>query len=209
MINLIILLYNITHVMSKLSNREHVSIYLNNDELKQDIAKSTPYEKYIIHMNENLQEKQLKLISRINDLEGQNKAFEEEVDKYDVSKRYMRGLLKNLSELEKLYSSVNLNYKNELKILIKDKNDLYIKHEKILKILLTILIPLYSVLFNYNIYLLIITILYISINIYLFYKLNTYIILKTSIDNINEESTLKIKIIKDSQDYLDDYIDNL
>ena len=38
--------------------------------------------------------------------------LEDEVDKYDTSKRYTRGLLKNLSELEKLYNKVKEGYKS-------------------------------------------------------------------------------------------------
>ena len=97
------------------TKKETINIFLkNNDNTtdKNDILKdSTPYERYIIQMNETLQIDNRNLVKEVNDLEKKNNELEEENESYDTSKRYTRGLLKNLVELEKLHSQITFNTK--------------------------------------------------------------------------------------------------
>ena len=183
---------------------EHVNIYLKNNTDKENIFRdSSTYEKYIILMNEDLQGENKNLTEQINDLKDEN-------DKYDTSKRYIKGLLHNLIEIEKMTTEINENickfYKKEKNIY--ETNFISTKfyfqlYESFFIIFLGILFQLSLI----NIFLVLIFTFYISGNFYFIEKLPTKFIIcdLSENDKLNE----KIQKIKNSQDFLSEYIDNI
>lgn len=200
------------------TKKETINIFLkNNDNTtdKNDILKdSTPYERYIIQMNETLQIDNRNLVKEVNDLEKKNNELEEENESYDTSKRYTRGLLKNLVELEKLHSQITFNTK-----FILLENDKYIKNfynnqKYYFRLLEYFYIIFFSFTFNLNLFTYLQFFIFsISIgsvfiyNEYMFYIFNIpdFNLERQKIKDVEQE----IKKINDSQDFLNDYIDCL
>ena len=200
------------------TKKETINIFLkNNDNTtdKNDILKdSTPYERYIIQMNETLQIDNRNLVKEVNDLEKKNNDLEEENESYDTSKRYTRGLLKNLVELEKLHSQITFNTK-----FILLENDKYIKNfynnqKYYFRLLEYFYIIFFSFTFNLNLFTYLQFFIFsISIgsvfiyNEYMFYIFNIpdFNLERQKIKDVEQE----IKKINDSQDFLNDYIDCL
>ena len=190
---------------------EHVNIYLKNNTDKENIFRdSSTYEKYIILMNEDLQGENKNLTKQISDLNVKLNEKEEENDKYDTSKRYIKGLLHNLIEIEKMTTEINENinefYKKEKNIY--ENNFISTKfyfqlYESFFIIFLGILFQLSFM----NIFLIIIFIFYISGNFYFIEKFPDKINICNSQENNN--LTEKIQKIKKSQDFLSEYIDNI
>jgi len=197
--------------MSSEKVTENVHIYMKNDSVKDNILKDcSSYERYIINMNENLQLENKQLILVNKNLENQISECEEEIDKYDISKRYTKGLLKNLVELEKLRNQIALN-NEKLYLNIKDThNKIYKNNNFYLRGYEIISLVIFGILFEINMFELIqfcLFIFFIIINFFIFEKMNKKIIDIKCIEN--EELYLKIKKINDSQDFLNDYIDNI
>jgi hypothetical protein len=200
--------------MDKLNNKD-VNIFFTNDNTKDNTLKdSTPYERYIILMNETLQSENKKLSSQINDLEKNVNQLEEENESYDNSKRYTRGLLKNLVELEKMH--LQISAKNKLMFLdTKDYISNYFKkYIYLFRMLECILICFSAVIYHNNVFDVIqfslFSVFFIIPLIFTEMFFNKFDLPKYSkdIDEMKEIED-KIKKIKDSQDFLCDYIDNL
>lgn len=89
------------------------NIYLNTQAKQDDVFdKATPQEKYIILMNDSLQYKNQELESNINDLEAQIEVFEDDNNRMEKSRNYMKGLLKNFVEIHKWYFTVTEKKEN-------------------------------------------------------------------------------------------------
>lgn len=202
--------------MSSEKFNEHVNIYLNNNEVKENILKdSTPYEKYIICMNETLQVKVTDQNENIKKLEDSIKELENEVDSYDTSKRYTKGLLKNLVEIEKMTHDILRNKEKCIKDVLELKQKCYDTNKFYLRIFEALFVVLISLSINmYAFDLEIAFMLFYSLLIFPVLEIfnNQIIILdfeNTDVKTQNEELTIKIKKIRDSQDFLSEYIDNL
>ena len=89
--------------MSTDTKQEAVHIYLKPEEQKnKDLFKScTVHEKYIIQMNDTLQVKNEENIVRIKELEMTVDDIENQVDRSDVSRNNLKGLVKNFHEMHK------------------------------------------------------------------------------------------------------------
>jgi cell division protein FtsB len=200
--------------MDKLNNKD-VNIYFNNDKTRDNTLKdSTPYERYIILMNETLQSENRKLSSDIHDLEKKVGELEEENESYDNSKRYTRGLLKNLVEMEKMHSQISTKHK----LMFLDTKDYINKYFKkfvyYFRVMECILICLSAVVYNNSVFsdleFLLFSIFFISPIIFTEMFFNKFNLPVYKNDNeIIKETEEKIKKISDSQDFLSDYIDNL
>ena len=200
--------------MDKLNNKD-VNIFFTNDNTKDNTLKdSTPYERYIILINESLQIENRKLSSEINELQGKIGQLEDENESYDNSKRYTRGLLKNLAELEKLHSQIS----NKHKLMFLDSRD-YIhnyfkKYIYFFRLLECSLICFSAVIYHNNVFdsmqFLLFSIFFIFPIIFTEIIFNKFNLPKytTEIETIKEIED-KIKKISDSQDFLSDYIDNI
>lgn len=200
--------------MDKLNNKD-VNIFFTNDNTKDNTLKdSTPYERYIILMNEMLQTENRKLTSEIHELEKNVGQLEEENETYDNSKRYTRGLLKNLVELEKMHSLIS----DKRKLMFLDSRDYINKYFKkyiyLFRVLECILVVFSAIIYHSNIFDImqfsIFSVFFIFPLIFTEMIFNKFDLPKYSkdIDDIKEIED-KIKKISDSQDFLSDYIDNL
>ena len=190
---------------------ENVNIYMKNDSVKDNILKdSSSYEKYIILMNESLQYENKELNITIKKLENQISDYEEEVDMYDTSKRYTKGLLKNLVELEKMRNRISEN-NDKLYSQIRDEHNKIYKNNKFyMRFYELITLIIFSVFYEIKIIELIhffIFMFFIIINFYMFEKINKKIEDIKCVEN--DDLLIKIKKINDSQDFLNDYIDNI
>lgn len=190
---------------------ENVNIYMKNDSVKDNILKdSSSYEKYIILMNESLHYENKELNIAIKKLENQISDYEEEVDMYDTSKRYTKGLLKNLVELEKMRNKISEN-NDKLYLQIRNEHNKIYKNNKFyMRFYELITLIIFSVFYEIKIIELnhfFIFMFFIIINFYMFEKNNK------KIEDIkcleNDDLFIKIKKINDSQDFLNDYIDNI
>jgi hypothetical protein len=190
---------------------ENVNIYMKNDSIKENILKdSSSYERYIILMNESLQNENKELNTTIKNLEKQIADYEEEVDKYDVSKRYTKGLLKNLVELERLRTKISENNEKMYSDIKDDCNKTFKNNKFYLRLYELITLVICSVLFEINfldLFQFILFMNFIIINFYAFEKINIKIKNVKCLEN--DELYIKIKKINDSQDFLNDYIDNI
>ena len=200
--------------MDKLNNKD-VNIFFTNDNTKDNTLKdSTPYERYIILINETLQAENRKLSSEIHELEKNIGQLEEENESYDNSKRYTRGLLKNLVELEKMHSQISAKHK----LMFLDSKDYVQKYFKkyiyFFRVLECIMICLSAVIYHNNVF---DSIQFSLFSIFFIFPLIFTEMIFSKFDSpkyindieIIKEIEDKIKKIKDSQDFLSDYIDNL
>lgn len=199
---------------------EHVNLYFKNNDSREELFKNTnPYEKYIITMNESIQVENRELKERVKDLEHELQERVEEIDTYDVAKRYTKGLLKNLVELEKLRAQISKNNEESYKKIEefiqnkKKKSDKYVNIYNFLIIILLYLVYQFNGLnfiihsqFFVEILVFLLTYHIFTFN-YTYIKINEKVPSFENIENINLE--LKIKKISESQDFLSDYIDNL
>lgn len=88
-----------------------VNIILKTSNEKEEVLKhASVYEKYLIVANETLQKENKEKDNTIHELENKISEIEEDNEKFDVSKRYTRGLLKNLVEIERKKSSIVVLY---------------------------------------------------------------------------------------------------
>ena len=200
--------------MDKLNNKD-VNIFFTNDNAKDNTLKdSTPYERYIILMNEMLQTENRKLSSEIHELEKNVGQLEEENETYDNSKRYTRGLLKNLVELEKLHSQIS----GKRKLMFLDSKDYIQKYFKkyiyLFRVLECMLVVFSAVIYHINIFnniqFSLFSVFFVFPVIITEMIFNKFELPKYTNDiEIIKEIEDKIKKISDSQDFLSDYIDNL
>lgn len=186
---------------------KQISIYLKNENIEKEVLhNASSYEKYIILMNETLQDENRKLQAQIKDNESKISEFEEENENYDNSKRYTKGLLKNFIEIDKLRKKIhdiydNRNFNNESKL-----KKLY-NYNRLSEYLIVLLVAfLWKLEFfeNLQLYFYTLTVfMYVYVIEVLFYKLKTPTEYNDKIFEIEKE----IKKISDSQDFLNEYID--
>jgi len=201
--------------------KENIGIYFKSEESKEDVLKNASgYEKYIILMNETLQSESRDLAKEIKEVQQNNDDLQDQIDKSETTIRYMRGLLKNLVELDRLRITINSNY-NDFSVKIKDNilyNIEYIKKFQImyrLSALILFIAILYQMNADYKIIIFILctnllNFIYSEFVYYHFEKsnrrnINTHI----ALNNKNLETNKEIKKITDAQDFLYDYIDSL
>jgi hypothetical protein len=90
-------------------NPVHINIYKENKESVD--SSSNKAEAYIILTNEELNNKNREFIQQLADLTYEKEQLEEDNEKMEKSTTYQRGLLHNLSELNKLEVEVSKNEK--------------------------------------------------------------------------------------------------
>ncbi len=187
------------------------NIQQSKEQRNKILSESSTYEKYIILMNENFLVENNEYKKKIHELETKINDYEEEIDKYDTSKRYTKGLLKNLVELEKLSSQLNENtihsyhnYKNLYNQKLNTQKSSLRMYYILILITLAFLFQIDFLNLN-SITIIISSFLYnIFTNEFYFDK-----IILPDIPENNKVIIQKIQKIKNSQDYLNDYIDNL
>ena len=80
---------------------ESLRIFLNNNDDKLNGGISSQHERYIILMNSSLQEKNEASVVQIKELELRIEELENEGDRSDTNRNYIKGLLKNFHEMHK------------------------------------------------------------------------------------------------------------
>lgn len=186
---------------------KQISIFFKNDDVKKDtMDNASPYEKYIILMNETLQEENRYLHIKIRDNESKINELEEDNENYDNSKRYTKGLLKNFVELDKLrkqihtiYDIRNTDYKEKIK-------KLYNYNIIFVYFIIAFVGFIWKINFfeNYQFYWFTFN---VFVNVYIiqviFYKLKVSDQYDAKITDIEKE----IRKMNESQDFLNEYID--
>jgi len=202
--------------MEHFKKSENVNIFFKNDQDRESLNKTaSPYEKYIILMNETLQMENREHLALNKKIEVELAESQEENDKLDTSCRYMRGLLKNLVELEKLKSTtctaltkINSSYETKF---CKDKikiNRYIMIYEAALVIFLSFSLQVYFLDFSQFLFL-------VSFLVGNSFFVRTVLVKKFELTQCaNEkaeitETNAKIKKLKDGTDYLHEYIDSL
>jgi len=90
--------------MSKDSKEEGVHIYLKSDGRREDkvLESASAHERYIILMNDSLQHRAEKDLCKIKELEAKVSELEDEGDRADTRRNYIKSLLKNFHEMHKM-----------------------------------------------------------------------------------------------------------
>lgn len=194
---------------------DSISIFLRNDEQKTAIVPDnlTSERKYIILMNDTLQAENREYVKKITELENQIEELESDNGKLERCSTYIKGMLKNFVEADKLYKKlikVQTAHTSGIKNNLKDyKKRLFIDFTKI---------SLFSTLFSIFFFA---VQLKVAIPTFLFYMVDKlvvygfvvyymYRVISTGIDaDIVEINELKkrIKEINKAQDYIHDLID--
>ena len=201
--------------MSTEHKTDSISIFLRNDEQKTAIVPDnlTSERKYIILMNDTLQAENREYVKKITELENQIEELEADNGKLERCSTYIKGMLKNFVEADKLYKKlikVQTAYNSGIKNNLKDyKKRLFIDFTKISLISALLFIFFFVV----QIKLAIPTFLFYMVDkvvVYGFVVYYMYRVISTGIDtDIVEINELKkrIKEINKAQDYIHDLID--
>jgi hypothetical protein len=190
-----------------------VNIFFKTNKIKEETLKgSTPFDRYIILQNETLQEENRQLTSKVNDLQTENSLLQEDIDKYDNSSRYFKGLLKNLSELEKLAGIVA----SEFEILGNKNFNIYknfkIKAQRHIYYLEAIMFLFMGILYEFKFlsqFQSIVVVFIVLFNIAFTQNMLNNLVCDNIENTLINNTKKKIDDIHKGQDYLSDYIDNL
>ncbi len=191
---------------------KEVNIYLNNRAEIDNICKdASPHEKYIILMNQSLHMENIEVSKKNRELESRIDELEEENENFDTSKRYTRGLLKNLVELEKLRSKIAELNKNKYESIYSNVKK-YISEWKYNFRILEALFVLFFGIVYMNINNMYEYIILISVFIPPFVFVESFFYSFRLSKKSEEDEEIKkteeiIKKISDSQDFLNEYID--
>nr|QDY52297.1 hypothetical protein 6_9 [Mimiviridae sp. ChoanoV1] len=200
----------------------NITIYKENKESIDSSSNRT--EAYIILANEELNNKNRYLIKENSELTAEKDSLEEDNDKLEKSSTYQRGLLHNLSELNKLEEIVSKN-ENELnKVFLEEMKYLdenFKLKEKNISIfvgLVTTLLLIESLMGIIDIQSLV-SFFITLISVYMSDKFNLITLNHISDKNFKEQRKLietiienkknEINKIKSSSDFLGDYIDTI
>ena len=82
-------------------HKDTLRIFLNNEDKPNVAGGVSQHERYIILMNDSLQEKNEASVVQIKELEIRIEELENEGDRSDINRNYIKGLLKNFHEMHK------------------------------------------------------------------------------------------------------------
>lgn len=194
--------------MSIESKSDSINIYLGNQETKSSILSDlSPERKYIILQNDTLHSENRNLNNKINELENQIEELETDSAKMERSVTYIKGMLKNFVEIDKLYRIVDIK-QTENQIKMQEK----MKYLKLSFMCESFKYRVLSILFF-------IFCFYIG-NSYLFFVFDKFLFLYIYINYVKKfnidvqyeiiikETRTKIDEIHKAQDYISDLIDN-
>lgn len=201
------------------SSGKNLNIYLGSSDNKQLVLENaSASEKYIIFMNDNLQTENKELRIKIDDITKEKDELQDDNEKFDTSKRYMKGLLKNLVEIEKLHDEVKKIYIDIHEKRVKDEKimiDNFFRFLNKLKIIFSVLFAitmhfeLVNHIYVFTLSFLIIVCILASESVVRHIKsITNNSSIQLLMNNINNKEN-EIKVIKNTQDFLDEYIDNL
>lgn len=117
--------------MSTESKTEYINIYLRDQETKSAVISDLSAErKYIILQNDTLQAENKNLNNKIVELENHIEELETDSAKMERSSTYIKGMLKNFVEVDRLYRKIDSNntqLESKMNKIIKDMNESLIK----------------------------------------------------------------------------------
>ena len=202
-------------------NPIHINIYKENKEAIN--SSNNPTESYIIQVNEELNNKNRDLLQEVETLKSEKESLEEDNEKMEKSSTYQRGLLHNLSELNKLETVISSKQVELQKVLIVETEKIA-KHIKDFEydsklficfcggiILFQCILGIIDIVSGITIILEIGGLLYMS-QIYKKFKYKTDSeteLKKKGIIEFIEFKNAEIKKIKNSSNFLEDYIDTI
>ena len=172
-------------------------------------------QKYIILQNDALQKENKELNKLLHDIEAKVSEYEEQIDNSDTSKRYIKGLLKNLVEMEKMRKEISDINKNILKENVMFITEYKIKiqnqecYDAILKLFNIIIFFCFG--FINSVQLCVGLILYLVFFIHFLHKSSTLFVLPKNDKELAriEEIENTIKETERNHDFLFDHIDSL
>ena len=194
---------------------KEINIYFRNQAESQRVFKDLPsssHERYIILMNETLQMENRALNRTTEELKNRVAELEEENENFDSSKRYTRGLLKNLVELERLREKISNVNKDKLTRTVNYVEQFMDNWKYYLRILQAVYAIFFAILYGLQFYTAYDYIVFAFIfvppiaGIEMFFNNFKIPIVAEDEENIKSLET-NIKKISDSQDFLNEYID--
>jgi hypothetical protein len=199
---------------------KNIHIYLKSDgDTHEVLSGSSPYEKYIILSNETLQQENRTLRAEIVELSNTNEELETDVDRQDKGKTYIKGLLKNFAETDKMRKEVQASTQK----MLDERKDASLNHDKSMKnsvLLFDAFMVLVAVLYLYQENRAAERVLYIAyakVSIMLAavftalelmlksIPVHDFCVEQKAVDTLNSE----IKIIMDAQDFIHEHLDSL
>lgn len=193
-------------------HKEALHIYLNNDGKNgQTKDGENVYERYLILTNNKLQWEHDQSVKEISGLRSKLEEMEEEVDRSDKSRIYLKGMLKNFNEIRKWDESLN---KLESRMYKGTKNDL-IDYKQLLTRYFMMMIFFFCTVsgcclafFDSTVDFMIITSVFVSVAIGNNMIMNTIIVRSYTKEELEKKTILKDKgVVLKAQDYIHDFID--
>jgi len=196
--------------MSSENKTESINIYLGNQETKSSILSDLSSErKYIILQNDTLHSENRTLNNKIIELENQIEELETDSGKMERSLTYIKGMLKNFVEVDKLYRTLDKK-QTEKQVKMEEKikaiKSSFICQSFKYKII-SLLIFLFFCILEFHVISFIFDkfmFLYIFVLFFNNIRFKTDLQYETTI----KELRLKIDEIHKAQDYISDLIDN-
>jgi hypothetical protein len=206
--------------MTNNSDNKNIQFFIGNDNERNHIFEgASSSEKYVILSNEKLTVENKYLTEQLSKLNNEKDELEDENEKHDVSKRYIKGLLKNLVELERLHNDVKDKHK---KAYVECRTNIYkltpfkthTEFQLYSNFIMSTFITLYSVLFYYDFYYDLLSFLCCVYLLFMFNLKIKTIVKNTSQINIDlckdiKLDNINIEKIRNAQDFLDEYIENI
>jgi hypothetical protein len=169
-------------------------------------------ERYIISLNEKLQEENKNLnrdnVSNLDKIQN----LEEEIDKLESSKTYMRGFLNNIIIMQKLHMKKNDIYIDINKTYNHNSKTVYKKNKKMFRLIQIFLVILLAIIYNMKLYSIYEYIFLISLYTG-FHMFSINLITDTKLSNMDSQYVLLENIDKEilelnkGQDFLHEYVE--
>jgi|694.fasta_scaffold01796_16 hypothetical protein len=197
--------------MSSENKSESINIYLRNEEQKSTIMNDLSAErKYIILQNDTLQAENREYSKKIKELENEIEELEIDSGKMEKSMTYIKGMLKNFVEVDRLYKKIEVE-QTELQSKI-NKNNASKKYTYFTEMIKYNLISIifFMICFYFDTYFTFFAFTFDKLLfVYLFYEYNKRLNLNTTLTHsVIEDSRNKINDIHKAQDYISELIDN-
>jgi len=199
--------------MSKDHKEEGVHIYLKSDDKKtHDVLNgASVHEKYIILMNETLQNNARDNLCTIKDLETRVAELEEETDRVDSRRNYLKSLVKNFHEMHKMnekLTHLQTQMKKETQDSVRAFKARAAWHMRMLHCILVVVLGLN---FEFNditssavLGLVVMNIIAFNYSLLANLKLPSFSTREEQVIKINKEK----KTINDAQDYIHEFIES-
>lgn len=195
---------------------ENIHIHLSdvNKKSKEQIFDNQDHEylTYVINVNNTLQSKQKEDMLNIHDLEQKIEEMEDEVDSVEKKNSYLKSLLKNFHEMNKMskeLSKNNIFIKENIEVSVNFFKYRATKHlrylETLLMIFLGIFYEFYALDYTVNVFIMLVIIVAFQEST----LMNLIIPSFPEKENKNKEIITEISKINKSQDYIHEFIDNI